>query len=242
MSEIELTPSPDGSPRLTGYLARPSGAGPWPGVLLVHEAWGLDEEMRKHARRLAAAGFLTLAPDLYSAGGARRCLVTTMRAMLSGRGRAFADLEVGRAWLESSPDCTGRVGAVGFCMGGGFALMTVHSMAAVSVNYGFLPKDLDAAMADACPVVASYGAKDRPLRGAADKLAAALTKAGVVHDVKEYPETGHAFMNEQENGPRWLRPLLRATHSGPDPKAAADGWRRIESFFAEHLTPKQNGR
>lgn len=230
---IELTPSPAGSPRLTAYLAKPSGAGPWPGVLLIHEVWGLDEEMRAHARRLAAAGFLTLAVDLYSAGGARRCLVSTMRAMLSGEGRAFADIEVGRRWLESSPDCTGRVGAIGFCMGGGFALMTVHSMAAVSVNYGFLPKDLD--MADACPVVASYGAKDRPLRGAAAKLATALTRAGVVHDVKEYPQAGHAFLNEGESGPRWLRPLLRATHSGPEPTAAADGWRRISSFFAEHL-------
>jgi carboxymethylenebutenolidase len=235
MSDIELTPSPHGSPRLSGYLARPAGEGPWPGVLLIHEVWGLNEEMRKHARRLAAAGFLTLAIDLYSAGGARRCLVSTMRAMLSGRGRAFADLEVGRAWLASSPDCTGRVGAIGFCMGGGFALMTVHSMAAASVNYGFLPKDLDTTLESACPVVASYGAKDRPLRGAAAKLETALTKAGVVHDVKEYPQAGHGFLNEGESGPRWLQPLLRATHSGPEPTAAADGWRRIESFFTEHL-------
>lgn len=235
MSDIELPPAPDGSARLNGYLVRPDGEGPWPGVLLLHEAWGLDEEMRKHARRLAAAGFLTLAVDLYSVGGARRCLVSTMRSMLSGKGRAFADIEAGRKWLVDAADCTGKIGVIGFCMGGGFALFTVHSADAVSVNYGFLQKDLDDAMAGACPIVGSYGGLDRPLRTAAAKLDEALTKAGVVHDVKNYPQAGHAFLNEEESGPRWLRPLLRATHSGPEPEAATDAWRRIETFFGEHL-------
>jgi len=78
-------------------------------------------------------------------------------------------------------------------MGGGFALLTVHSgFEAVSANYAFLPKQLDDAMADACPVVASYGGRDRALRGAAATLDDALTRAGVVHDVREYPEAGHA--------------------------------------------------
>lgn len=240
VTDIDLTATVaplHGSQPLHAVLATPDGAGPWPGVLLVHEAWGLDEEMLKHARRLAAAGYLTLAVDLYSAGGTRRCLVSTMRAMLKGEGRAFADIEAGRRWLTESADCTGRIGVIGFCMGGGFALLTVHSgFDAASANYAFLPKQLDDAMADACPVVASYGGRDRGLRGAAAKLDDALTRAGVVHDVREYPAAGHAFLNEEESGPRWLRPLLRATHAGPEPAAAADGWRRIEAFFAEHLT------
>lgn len=85
-------------------------------------------------------------------------------------------------------------------------------------------------------MVASYGGLDGPpFRGAAARLEAALTKAGVVHDVKQYQKAGHAFFNEKESGPRWLRPLLRATHSGPEPESAADGWRRIEAFFPEHL-------
>jgi carboxymethylenebutenolidase len=192
--------------------------------------------MRGHADRLAKAGYLTLAPDLYSQGGARKCLVSTVRAMLSGKGRAFADLEAARKWLAGSPNCTGRVGAIGFCMGGGFALLTVHSHDAVAANYGFLPKNVDEIMADACPVVASYGALDRPLRSAPAKLETALTKAGVLHDVKQYPKAGHSFLNEEEGGLRWLRPLLRAQHSGPEPESAADSWRRIEAFFAEHLS------
>ena len=105
-------------------------------------------------------------------------------------------------------------------MGGGFALLTVHSFDTVSANYGFLPKDVDKAMAGACPVVASYGALDQPLRAAPARLEAALTKAGVAHDVKQYPKAGHAFLNETESGPGWLRPLLRTMHSGPEPESA----------------------
>jgi carboxymethylenebutenolidase len=235
VTQIEITPEPGGSQRLNGYLATPAGEGPWPGVVLIHEAWGLDDNMRAHADRLAAAGYLTLAPDLYSQGGARKCLVSTLAAMFSGKGRAFADLEAARKTLIASADCTGRVGAIGFCMGGGFALLTVHSFDTVSANYGFLPKDVDKAMAGACPVVASYGALDRQLRAAPARLEAALTKAGVAHDVKQYPKAGHAFFNETESGPGWLRPLLRTMHSGPEPESAQDGWRRIEAFFAEHL-------
>jgi carboxymethylenebutenolidase len=236
VTQIAIPPHPDGSQRLHGYLARPDGDGPWPGVVLIHEAWGLDAEMRKHADRLARAGYLTLAPDLYTQGGARRCLVSTMRAMISGTGKAFGDIEAARKWLASSTDCTGRIGAIGFCMGGGFALLTVHSMAAISANYGFPPRDPDTAMAGACPVLASYGARDRGLRSAPEKLTAALERAGVVHDVQVYPNAGHGFLNEEESGPRWLRPLLRATHAGPEPGSAAREWRRIEAFFAEHLS------
>lgn len=81
-----------GSRALQGYLAEPDGEGPFPGVVLIHEAFGLDDVMRGHADRLAAAGYLTLAVDLYSDGGARRCLVATMRSLGSGTGRAFTDV------------------------------------------------------------------------------------------------------------------------------------------------------
>lgn len=239
MPDLDLTPSSaarGGSQPLHGHLARPAGEGPWPGVVLVHEAWGLDDVMRRHADRLAAAGYLTLAVDLFSAGGARRCLVSTMRAALSGRGRAYTDIETARTWLTGSPDCTGRTGVIGFCMGGAFALLTASTgFDASAVNYGPLPRDLDAAVEGACPVVGSYGGRDPALRGAAATLDAALTRAGVVHDVEEYPNASHSFLNDAENGPRVLRPLFRVAGMGPEPVAAADAWRRIEAFFAEHL-------
>jgi carboxymethylenebutenolidase len=233
---IDIAPEPGGSHSLHGYLATPDGAGPWPGLVLIHEAFGLDDNMRRNADRMARAGYLTLAPDLYSEGNRVKCMVSTMRSMQTGTGRAFADLEAARKWLARSDQCTGKVGAIGFCMGGGFALLTVHSHDAVSANYGFLPKNVDDVMAGACPVVASYGARDSALRSAPAKLEAALTRAGVAHDVKQYQKAGHAFLNETgESGPRWLRPILRATHSGPEPESAEDAWRRIEAFFAEHL-------
>jgi carboxymethylenebutenolidase len=240
VTTVDLTPrasATGGSPTLSGYLAVPAGDGPWPGVVLVHEAFGLDAEMRGHADRLAAEGFLTLAPDLFSAGGARRCLVGTFRALFSGQGRSFADIEAARVELAERADCTGRVGVIGFCMGGGFALLTAaRGFAASSVNYGMLPRELDAAVEGACPIVGSYGAKDGGLKGAAGKLEAALTRADVPHDVVEYPKAGHSFLNDTDNAPRPMRPFLRVMGAGPEPESAAHAWERIERFFREHLT------
>jgi carboxymethylenebutenolidase len=232
----DLAAGRGGSRLLRGYLVTPQGAGPWPGVVMIHEAFGLNDVMRRQAERMAGAGYLTLAVDLFSAGGTMRCLVATMRSMMAGRGRAFADIAAARDWLTNSPECTGKIGVIGFCMGGGFALLTAGSgFDVAAANYGALPRQLDAALEGACPVVGSYGGQDRSLKHAAAKLEAALTRAGIVHDVEEYPAAGHAFLNDAESGPRLLRPLLRIAGVRPEPASAADAWRRIDAFFAEHL-------
>jgi carboxymethylenebutenolidase len=225
------------SRRLKGYLARPDGEGPWPGVVVVFEAFGADEVMMRQCERLARAGYLALMPDLFSDGGARRCVVSTMRSLAAGRGRPFHDIEAARQWLLDSPDCTGRVGVIGFCMGGGFALLSANQgFEAASVNYGAMPpKDLDAALTGACPVVGSYGGRDRQLRGVAGRIEAVLESKDVPHDLKEYPDAGHSFLNDAPNGPRVLRPLLRVAHVGPEPASAADAWARIEAFFDRYL-------
>jgi dienelactone hydrolase len=143
----ELASARGGSGTLRGYLAAPAGDGPWPGVVVIHEIFGLDDVMRRHADRLASLGYLTLAVDLYSSGGAARCLVSTMRAMAEGHGRAFADIATARDYLLSAADCTGKIGVIGFCMGGGFALMTAGSgYQAAATNYGQLPRNPDAAL------------------------------------------------------------------------------------------------
>ena len=240
MTDIDLSDlatARNGSQPLRGYLATPSGTGPWPGVVMIHEIFGLDDVMRRHADRLANLGYLTLAVDLFSAGSTPRCLITTMTAMLRGHGRAFADIAAARQYLSDSPDCTGKIGTVGFCMGGGFALLAASDgYDAAAVNYGQLPRHLDTAVADACPIVASYGGRDPSLRGAAGRLAAALNNAGILHDTKEYPNASHAFLNDTEAGPRPLRPLLRVAGIGPEPDSAQDAWQRIELFFATHLS------
>src|SRR6478752_7772397 len=184
-----------GSPSLHGYLAVPVGQGPFPGVVMIHEVFGLDDQTRRHADRLARAGYLTLAVDLYSDGGPRRCLVGTMKSMITGEGRVFADIAAARNWLKASPLCTGRTGVIGFCMGGGFALLAAHDgFDAASVNYGRLPRDVETALRGSCPLVANYGARDRTLRGAAARLESALDSVGVEHDVKEFATAGHSFL------------------------------------------------
>ncbi len=225
------------SPSLRGYLARPAGEGPWPGVVLVHEAFGLDDQSRRHADHLARLGYLVLAPDLFTRGRTLHCVAATFRALGSGRGPAFADIEAARSRLLEDPACTGAVGVIGFCMGGGFALLLAGrgDYAASSVNYGMLPKDPRGVLDAPCPVVASYGGRDRGLAGSADRLERWLAAKGVSHDVREYPGAGHSFLNDAEVGPRAMRPLARVAGVGPDPDAAADAWRRIDAFFGEHL-------
>lgn len=240
VSDIELrgTTVPGTSHDLKAILAVPTGAGPWPAVVLVHEVFGLTDVMRRQVIRVAQAGYIAIMPDLFSDGGARRCLIATFRAIAAGEGRAFADVEAARQLVVGRADCTGRVGLLGFCMGGGFALAAASGrhFDVVSANYGQPPSDLDDSLAGACPIVGSYGGRDRSLRGAAEKLEVALTAAGVDHDVKVYPSAGHSFLNDADTGPRALRPITRRIiGAGPDPVAAADAWQRIERFFGEHL-------
>jgi carboxymethylenebutenolidase len=225
-----------GSPSLGGYLATPPGPGPFPGVVMIHEAFGLNDMTRRHADRLASAGYLTLALDLFSEGGARRCLVSTMRSMLKGSGRPFTDLATARAWLAKAPQSNGKTGVIGFCMGGGFALLVARDgFDAASVNYGRLPGDLEDALRGACPIVANYGGRDTTLKGAARKLEEALTSLGIEHNVKEFPTAGHSFLNDADLGPAVLRPLMRVMGIGPDPESAPEAWQRIEEHFSRYL-------
>jgi len=225
-----------GSRPLGGYLATPLGQGPFPGVVMIHEAFGLTDQTRRHADRMARAGYLTLAVDLFSEGGARRCLVSTMRSMATGTGRAFTDIDTARKWLAGSPHSTGKTGVIGFCMGGGFALLVARDgFDVASVNYGRLPGNLDEALRGACPIVANYGGADKPLKGAANRLESALDRLGIEHSVREFPGAGHAFLNDTEEGPRFLRPLMRVMGIGPDPDSAPEAWQRIEDYFARYL-------
>jgi carboxymethylenebutenolidase len=238
MPDIEIGAVDGGSTGLRGYLAVPDGEGPWPGVVAIHEGYGLNDMMRRQADRLAAAGYLTLGPDLYSDGGALRCVVATFRAMSSGQGKAIGDIDAAREVLRGRDDCTGKVGIIGFCMGGGFALVTANrGFDAASANYGQLPQHIESALAGACPIVGSYGRKDPfARRGVANKLARTLVKLEIEHDVKEYPKAGHSFLNDSYYGPAPARELQRIINLGPEPEAAVDAWQRIEAFFAEHLT------
>jgi carboxymethylenebutenolidase len=235
-----MVPEGVSAPHLRAYLAVPPVAKPpWHGVVVVHDGLGLTDDVRQQADRLAAAGYLAVAPDLFTAGGALRCLRTTMRTLSRGEGDAFGDIEATREWLTARPDCTGRVGVIGFCMGGGFALLAApRGFDVAAPNYSPLPADLESALRGACPVVASYGARDRTLPGAAAKVQAVLTEIGVAHDVKEYPTAGHSFMNRINAGP--LSVLARVGGFGYDHPSAEDAWTRILRFFDTHLSGRHS--
>lgn len=240
--DVVIEPPAGGSRTLRGILVKPTGPGPWPGIVMIHEAWGFDDVLVRQAERMAGAGYQVIVPDLYTDGPRLPCMISTFRALQAQHGKPFIDIEATTERLRSEPDCTGRIGVIGFCMGGGFALLLgSRGYQAASVNYGMLPDDLDEVVAGSCPIVGSYGAKDKGLTGAADRLADALDRASVPHDVKEYPTAGHAFLNDVQNGPKPLRPLLRVAGAGPDPVAAADAWQRIEAFFAVNLTEPTAG-
>src|SRR3954453_2749449 len=170
------------------FIARPPvGEGPWPGVVVIHEVFGVIDDIRDHATRIAAAGYVAVAPDLFRGRGAARCRLGTSRALSGGHGRQFDDIDAVRRELAALPECTGRVGIIGFCMGGGFALLTAaRGFDASAPNYGHLPSKPAEALAGSCPMVASYGTKALSLRGSAAKLERLLEEHGVEHDVKEY--------------------------------------------------------
>jgi carboxymethylenebutenolidase len=216
--------------------ARPVASGPWPGVVMLHEGWGIDDVLRRHADRLASAGYIVYAPDLLGEGSWLRCVRSMFRAFQARAGKPFELIESCRSQLRRDTDCTGKVGVIGFCMGGAFALLlAAEGYDATSVNYGMVPSDIDELAARSGPIVASYGGRDWTTKGV-PALREALSKHHVPHDVEVYPMAGHCFLNDKQNGPLPFRPIAKLAHAGPEPTSAADAWRRIEAFFAEHLS------
>ncbi len=219
-------------------LALPSAGGPpRPAVIVLHEIYGLNDDIRRIAARFADEGYVALAPDLYDGRGPRLlCIARTLRALMSGRGPAFLDLEAARLWLCKRPEVDeSKIGVVGFCMGGGFAtLFAVRAPLDVAAPfYGATPKSVEALMG-ICPVVASYGDQDRFFVPQAQRLGRHLEELGVPHDLKLYPGVGHSFMNEQSGL------MAKVMAKGPmtvgyNEAAAEDAWRRMLTFFAEHL-------
>lgn len=227
--------------QLPTYVAEPDGDAPAPAVIVVHDAFGMTTDLRNQVDWLAGEGYLAAGPDLFHWGGRLRCIRTVMGEIRDGAGRSFDEVESVRSWLAAHARSNGRVGVIGFCMGGGFALVLApgHGFDAASVNYASAPKRAYTAdfLRGACPIVGSFGGRDLMLRGAADRLTSALEELDVDHDVKEYPPAGHSFLNDHDprDLPLAVSILTKLPVMGFHGPSAADARTRIVSFFDRHL-------
>jgi carboxymethylenebutenolidase len=229
MAEIQPStvsvPRTDGRGTMESFFVRPEGEGPFPGLLVIHEAFGLNDNIRAIAKQFAQQGYAALAVDLFSNRNRVICMLQAFHGMLFRplNNPMLSDLQSALAFLQKQPGVDPkRIGAVGFCMGGGYALqlaVTEQGMKVASAFYGVAPKPLEA-FARSCPIVGSYPEKDFTVAGARE-LDAVLEKNDIPHDIKFYPNTQHAFFSQQRT------PF--------EVEASKDAWQRMLSFFQEHL-------
>ncbi len=217
---------------IDALLSLPPGQGPWPGVVVIHDAFGYGPDKQSTNDRIARAGYVAITPNMYARGGRARCVTRVMRELMTQRGRALDDVLAARDHLLSMSECTGKVGIAGFCMGGQFALVMASSgFGASAPFYGApLPRHLSETLDGACPIVASFGGRDPLGVGAPARLRETTAAKGIEADIKVYPGVGHSFANELP-----AQPLLRITGFGYNEAVTEDAWSRVFAFFRAHL-------
>jgi carboxymethylenebutenolidase len=233
--QTEVTLTAGGGVQYPGVLTVPDDAdGPRPALLMIYEAFGMTDEMKRVAGDLAAEGYVVLIPDLFARSSPRAlCVARTMRTMMRGEGPELHDLETARRWLAERPEVDAdRIGAIGFCMGGSFALMLART-GLYKVSAPFYSSALPE-LPRSCPVVASFGGRDRTTAGHAEKITNRLDELGVPHDVKVYPDAGHSFFTRTEGVKAKILPRM-PLHAEYHEPSAKDAHERIVAFFGEHL-------
>ena len=210
-----------------GLLYLPAGNGPHPAIVVIQEWWGLNDWIKEQAANLAAQGYVALAVDLYRGKVASdpEMAHELMRGLPQDQG--VRDLVSAVAYLKTRPDVKkDAIGAVGWCMGGGFALnlaIAEPSLRAVAINYGSLATDKDSLAKIHAAVLGNFGGQDRGIPP--DKVkdfTDALKQMKKPVDTKVYPDAGHAFENPNNK-------------DGYRPADAADAQQRMKVFFAENL-------
>lgn len=225
MPSITIARPGTASTPLQAYLVTPDRSAPAPGVVIIHEIGGLDEHTRRVADRFASEGYAALAVDLFSTASRPLCMLRIFHGILISplKNGVVGDLRASMDALGERPEVdAAKLGVIGFCLGGSYALQLAcvdGRLKSASVFYGQNPRPLEA-VAKACPIVGSYPERDFTAR-LARNLEAALTRDGIRHDIKIYPGARHSFFNE--------------TRKAYDPTAAADAWARTLAFFRANL-------
>lgn len=214
--------------RVTSVLSRPITPGPWAAVVVLHEWWGLDEHHREFTRRLAREGFVALAPDLYDGRVTSDWDEAPRLKVTLDVDRAIQQVLGAPAFLRSLPFVNGKVAVLGFCMGGGVALISICRRreydAAVIYFHSISPDPAELANIT-CPFLGHYGKEDTITTVAeVERLAATLKAQGTEHEIYLYEQAGHAFVNEEH--PEYYRQ-----------EAAEASWPRTLAFLRRHLLP-----
>lgn len=216
-----------GDETVQGILYTPAGKGPFPGLIVIHEWWGLNDWVEEQASKLADQGYAALAIDLY-----RGKVATTpeiAHEIMRGvpEDRAKRDLHAAFEFLASQPSVKkDRIGAIGWCMGGGYALdvaLQEPTLAADVINYGHLATDPETLKKINAPILGIFGAQDKGITPEdVHKFEETMDKLGKKIDVKIYDDAGHAFEN----------PNNKDGYRAAD---AADAWHRTVDFLAANL-------
>ena len=221
--------SPGGnSGKMRGYLVQPAGAGPFPAVLVVHENRGLNPHIEDVARRAAVVGFLALAPDGLSPIGGYPGNDDDGKKMQRSldRGKLRIDLLNSATYLKAHELSNGKLGATGFCFGGGvvnfLAVRMGSDLNAGVPFYGSAPKSADDVAKVKAPLLIHYAENDPRINKQAPAYHAALKANGVAYEAHTYPGTRHGFHNNST--PRY------------DEAAARLAWERTVAFFRKHLS------
>jgi carboxymethylenebutenolidase len=214
---------------IPAYLSRPPKKKSAPAVLVIHEVFGLNDHIRSVADRIAAQGYVALAPNFFArAAAAPPKDDTDMQALRRAASSipqeaANRDMQAALDFLKTDKGVKPRLASIGFCMGGGFSYQLAthtHDLSGAVIFYGRTPVELVPQVS--CPILASFGGKDTGLMQTEPAWEEAMRKAGKSLDVKVYPEAGHGFFND-------TRPTAY------NAEAAADAWQRVLKFFRAQL-------
>lgn len=220
-----------GAPAPAYYAApeQPRGA-----VVVVHEIFGRSPEIERVCRRLAEAGYAALMPDLFGDRFKPICISKALKQMKAGRGENIDVIKAaGAVVARESGVAREKVGVIGFCLGGGFALAVGNAFAATSTNYGELPDE--SVMQGLPPTIACYGSRDRSMKKAIPILEQRLQSQGVEHEV-HILDAGHAFLADGSHPTiEFLTRGLLDVDSARDHAAREIGWTKILAFFDKHI-------